>query len=505
MAKMTEKEALKFWDDYRKNIHRSTDIPFNEPEGDKQKRIVKLLNNFEAFCQYYFPSYCSAPFAKFQLKFAKKVIENDTIYSVQAWSREHAKSVIGGLFLPLFLKFNKKCRNTLYVSNNEDSAIRLITPIMAQLDSNQRIINDFGIQKSSWHWQAGDFITKDGWSYLAVGAGQSPRGSRNEEVRPNLILFDDIDTDEECRNQERIDNKWRWIEQAVIPTVSIDKDKRIIFLGNIISPESTIVKASRMADDFQIINILDKTGKPSWAKNTMENINYMLSKMSYASAQKEYFNNPIVEGTVFKELKWAKVPPLSKFKFLVAYGDGSYSNRETKTNSFKSLILIGELEGIYYVITCFLEQATNDKIVQWYFDAKNYVAGKSQIYNVVECNGFQDPWYEQTWLPSLADAEKQLGSMPMIPDDRDKPDKFSRIEGNLEPLNRMGKLVFNEDEKNNPHMIRLEGQFKAVAPNMKAHADGPDATEGGWWFINNKLRVTATITVGIPKRSKYKY
>ncbi len=504
MQFQNDKEALRYWEEYCRNIYRSTDVPTETP-AEKQKRINRLLSNFEEFCQFYFPKYASDPFAKFQLKAAKHIIDHDTTYAVLAWSREHAKSVIGGLFIPLFLKFNKKIRNVLYVSHTEDQAKRLIAPIRANLEHNQRFINDFGTQKSLALWQDTNFLTKDGCSFLAIGSGQSPRGSRNEEIRPDMIIFDDIDTDEECRNEIRMDNKWKWIEQAVLPTVSISKSKRILFLGNIIANNSTIVRASRVADFYQKVNILDEKGNPSWSKNLIEDIQYMLSKISYASAQKEYFNNPITEGTVFKELKWGKVPPLSKFKFLCGYADGAYSSKETKSNSFKALILMGEYEGNFYIIKARVEQCSTAKMIQWFFDMKNFVGEKSQIYNYIECNGFQEPWYEDVFRPAVVLAEKTNGSIPISPDDRDKPDKFARIEGNLEPLNRCGQLILNEAEKSDSGMKRLEDQFLAVHPTMSAHADAPDATEGAWWIITNKLRVVQIVTFGKQQRSKYKY
>ena len=77
----------------------------------------------------------------------------------------------------------------------------------------------------------------------------------------------------------------------------------------------------------------------------------------------------------------------------------------------------------------------------------------------------------------------------VMPDTRKKPDKFSRIEGNLEPLVRMSMLVFNEKEQSNPHVKRLVEQFKMFSPGMKAPADGPDAIEGGVWILNQK-RIT---------------
>ena len=97
----------------------------------------------------------------------------------------------------------------------------------------------------------------------------------------------------------------------------------------------------------------------------------------------------------------------------------------------------------------------------------------------------------------------------IIPDPRKKPDKFSRIEGNLEPLVRTGRLVFNIREKENPNMKRLIEQFKLFSPGMKAPADGPDAVEGGVFICNNKvLSITGqgeSLISGFRKTRKNKY
>ena len=114
---------------------------------------------------------------------------------------------------------------------------------------------------------------------------------------------------------------------------------------------------------------------------------------------------------------------------------------------------------------------------------------KTVLYAYVENNGLQNPFYEQVLLPLIHAKGKEpgiKGVLGITPDDRDKPDKYFRIEGTLEPLNRMGLLVFNIDEKDDPHMKRLEAQFKSVSPNSKT-MDGPDAIEGGVFKIQQKL------------------
>lgn len=64
-------------------------------------------------------------------------------------------------------------------------------------------------------------------------------------------------------------------------------------------------------------------------------------------------------------------------------------------------------------------------------------------------------------------------------DEKKKTDKGTRIEANLEPLNREGNLILNEAERDNPHMKEMEDQFKLFTLSLLYPADGPDSVEGG--------------------------
>jgi hypothetical protein len=257
------------------------------------------------------------------------------------------------------------------------------------------------------------------------------------------------------------------------------------------------------ADYYEVINILDKKGEITWKERfTMKDVNWMLSKLSYINGQAEYFNNPITEGTTFRDLKWDKVPPLSSFKFLVAYGDPAPSNKEAKGKPgacYKTIPLVGYSNGKFYIITCYLQHVLNSEFVEWYYFLHDYVAGKTQVYNYIENNSLQDPFFEQVFQPLFKKASEEKGHViPIIKDERKKPDKFARIEGNLEPLNSQGNLIFNEEEKKNPHMQRLKEQFEVVEPTLSALVDGPDAVEGAVWIINLKNRLQQPMKV-IPR------
>lgn len=486
--KTSDKQAVQEWDEFRKSLMEATIVDSSETHAEKILRRNKLQENPEEWFVYYFPSYCKSLPAKFHKQATKRLLENKRWYEVRAWSRELAKSA-RSMFEVLFLALRGDIKNVLLISNSGDNAQRLLMPFMINLESNLRIINDYGMQTKLGAWEAGEFTTIGGCSFRSLGAGQSPRGTRNESFRPDFILVDDIDTDEECRNPDRIENKWKWIEQALIPTVSVSGNYRILFNGNIIAKDCCITRAAKKADHLDIINIRDKNGKSTWSeKNSEIDIDKIEGLISTASVQKEYYNNPVSEGDTFKELVYGKIPPLGRFKFLVAYGDPAPSNSTNKKGSYKSLFLVGFLEGKYYIITGYLDKPKNEEFVSWYYYLKDFVQEKTQVYNYIENNSLQDPFYEQVFIPLFAEKAKQEAMIGIIPDNRKKPEKFARMEGNLEPLSRLGKLIFNEAEKRNPHMERLAEQFMLVNAQLNSPADGPDCIEGAVWIINQKLK-----------------
>lgn len=505
--KPDERFSLTDWDGFRKGILAATTVDETEAYPDKVKRVAALEADPEAWFAYYFPNYCTAKPAKFHTKATRRLLANNRWYEVRAWSRELAKSA-RSMMEVLYLSLTRQVNNVLLISNSQDNAERLLMPLMINLENNQRIIADYGNQQKPGSWEIGEFTTTGGVAFRALGAGQSPRGTRNEAARPDFILVDDIDTDEETRNPDRIQKKWEWIEQALIPTVSVSGNYRILFNGNIIARDCCITRAIEKADHTDVINIRDKSGKSTWPhKNTEPDIDKILSLISAASAQKEYFNNPVSVGDTFKQMTWGKVPPLSKFPFLVAYGDPAPSNTKNGSGSFKAVFLVGAMEGTYYVLTGFIDHVTNEAFVGWYYDLRDWAPEKVQLYNFIENNKLQDPFYEQVFIPLFAKLANERGFLGITPDTRSKPDKFSRIEGNLEPINRLGKLVLNEAEKQNPHMKRLEEQFLMVNPRLSAPADGPDCVEGAVWIVNQKLAAfsAGSFKVGSKPSKKKRY
>jgi len=489
-TKQSELEAQRKWAEYLDGLRRDTPVE-NLTKAEMLAKKRYLEDHPLEWIQYFFPKYAKYPFAAFQKRAIKRILDHDEWYEVLSWSRELAKSTIV-MFCVMFLVLTKRKRNVMLASATQDAAIRLLAPYRANLEANGRIIAFYDDQVNLGSWTDKEFITKGGAAFRAIGAGNAPRGSRNDEVRPDVLLVDDFDTDEECRNPDIVQKKWEWYEQAFYATRSISEPTLIIWCGNLIAKDCCVLRASKYADNHDVINIRDKDGHSSWPeKNTEEHIDTVLAKISTASAQKEYFNNPISEGEVFKDLVWGKVPALSKFKFLVAYGDPAPGERGKKGSSTKGVALVGQHDGKLYVVKVFLDHALNAEFIRWYFDLQEFVGGKVPIYNYMENNSLQDPFFQQVFKPLVQQMSRERGETLVIKgDSQKKTDKATRIEANLEPLNRNGLLIFNAAEQDNPHMKRLAEQFTLFTLSLKYPADGPDLVEGGWRIIRNKRHET---------------
>ncbi len=483
MSKAENNNAIKYWDKYKQDLIRATVVDNSETHEEKLKRIKRLEGNDEEWFKYYFPNYYSSEPAPFHKRSTNRVMNNPEFYEVRAWSRELAKSARTMMEVTK-LVLTKKKHFVIITSSSETAATKLLKPYKLNFENNQRIINDYGEQQNYGDWTDSAFNIKAGATFIALGAGQSPRGLRNEEIRPDVLLIDDFDTDEICRNPDRVDQNWDWLEQALFATRSISKPLLIIFCGNIIAENCCMKKAISRAKrlksgaKYEVINIRDKNGKSSWKKNTEENIDRVLALISWASGQKEYFNTPITKGKVFKKLHYGKMQPLNKYRFLVAYTDPSYK----KKGDYKATALIGRYKDEYHVIKMFCDKTTVAKMLDWNYQIKAYVGGKVPVFYYIEY-----PWIDDALKREIKEANKRHNTtLVPKPDERTKPDKFYRIEATLEPINRAGKLIFNQDLQGSEDMDNTEGQFLALSPTSRANDDAPDAVEGAKFVVDSK-------------------
>lgn len=315
MTEQERKDAYKRWLQQSERLARITSEDRMESPQERKRNIARALRDYDYFCQRYLRHYCECPNARFQNDAARYMYNNDNCRAVFKWPRGHAKSVHLDIGIPLWLKFNGKLHVMVLVGKSEDNADALLGDLQMELQSNRYIIEDFGEQYNAGCWQEGEFVTKDRCAFFSRGRGQSPRGLRFREMRPDYIVVDDLDDDEMCRSEARVREMTKWIKEALFGCFG-GKGGRFVMVGNLIGKNSVLQKIidSRTVHTSSV-NAFDRDGNPSWPERyTAEYLHGLEEFMGYRSFQKEYMNNPVTEGAVFQE-RWIRYKPMLRLKY----------------------------------------------------------------------------------------------------------------------------------------------------------------------------------------------
>ena len=490
-------QALEKWDEHCKNIQALTTVNKSEPPAEKQKRIKRAINEYAFFVEYYFPHFAKSKCGDFHIRAANKVRKEKNIIAVWEWARAHAKSVHFDIIIPLWLKIQqpREINVMVLVSKSEDMAITLLGDVQAELQFNQRYVNDFGLQMSAGDWKNGEFVTSDGTAFFARGRGQSPRGLRYKQFRPDYVIMDDLDDDILVENEARVRKMVDWVKEALYGTLDGGRG-RFMMVGNRIHKNSVLSKIAKSEGTYHnVVNIFDANGKPSWhQKYTIEEIATMEQFQGYRSFQKEYMNNPITEGAVFKNnwIQYKKMLALNKYEEQVIYIDPSFKSG-TK-NDYKAIKHWAKIGNEFHHIKAFVRQCSITEMVRWCYDYYEKIRDKAAVTFYMEANFMQD-----MILDAFDEEGKKRGFLlPIRADKRAKPDKFQRIES-ISPFWERGFAWYNEAEKTDKDMQTGIDQTLSFEKGSSAHDDGPDADEGAIFLLQSKAR-TANFEPAFGKR-----
>ncbi len=471
-----------------------------ESEQAKKNRIADLLKpgNETKFFNYYFSHLIDCDFAYFHKRDCKEVAANKDIFAMMEWPREHAKSIIWDVMMPMLLKAKGELTGMMVASANLNKANMLLGDIQAELMFNKRYISDFGEQYNQGKWQDGQFTSVDGIGFWAFGRGQSPRGTREAEKRPNYGVFDDIDDAVLVRNEDRVNEVVNWILEDFYGAMPIT-GSRLIGVGNRTGKKSVVahIVGDIEPDDpkreglyhskvFALENPrthkkdLGPKGAPAWKRYTREMILKKMRKMGWRRGLKEFFHEHTIEGKTFKEehLPWVDVLPLNLYDELITYNDPSY--KKTMTSDNKAIMLMGKTGRYFDIIDCFNRQCSTAEMVRGHYALASQVPDNLKIKHWMEANFIQDLMLEEYWRY----GEENPPMLRIRGDKRKKPDKEVRIE-NLTPLTEQCFIRFNRAHKQKPDMIETRDQFLGF-PTSGVKDDGPDAVEGGVHKLDKK-------------------
>jgi len=261
------------------------------------------------FGQYFFPSY----FPVEQSDFHREVIANLLTKErfVIAAPREHAKSTtVSFLFVSYCIAYERK-KFILIVSDTASQAENFLSDLKEELETNDDLHLMFGQFFGKEKWTAGDFVTKTGIRVLAKGAGQSLRGVRRKESRPDLVVVDDLENDELVNTLAQRDKLYNWFNKVLINVTG--KGGQIAVIGTILHYDSVL---SRLLDSkkddarwytkkYQALWTDGDEKKVLWAEWwDLERLLIRRQDIGEYAFQSEFLNDPIDESTAIFKRNW---------------------------------------------------------------------------------------------------------------------------------------------------------------------------------------------------------
>ena len=502
--------------------------PTTGPEGLRRKLGAI---DMEFFGRAYFPHYFSRPSPEFHreldaiwqqgvLKGRYPLTAADTktisrlpgVRRAVAAPRGHAKSTN--------LTFKGTMHSTLYgykhypiiISDSSEQAEGFLDNIRVEFEENTAILEDFGPLAGSV-WRSNVLVTKTNIKIEAIGSGKKIRGRKHRNWRPDLIILDDVENDENVRTPEQRKKLKDWFDKAV--SKCGDDYTDIVYIGTLLHYDSLLAKTLAnpayrsikykavirfsQADDlwqqwetiFTDLSNDDREAdalaffqahKAAMLEGTQvlweEKLSYydlMVMRVSEgeASFNSEEQNEPInPDDCLFME-EWFDYYNEAEVNF----GDPAFdffgfidpSLGKTKRSDFSAIVTLAKHKGsgYMYVVDADIERRHPDRIIADVLAKERWLrASFGHGYRKLGAETNQFQWFLKE---ELAKASAKAGLYLPIEEVQQTSDKVMRIQ-TLQPDVKNKYIKFNRRHK---RLLEQLTQFP-----MGAHDDGPDALEG---------------------------
>lgn len=162
--------------------------------------------------------------------------------------RGHAKSTTVDMTYPMWAGCFEQEEFIVIISDTYTQAAEFINALKDEFENNPKIKWLFGNMKGD-DWQDGEFVLSNGIKYAAKGSGMKIRGIRHRHTRPTLMIFDDIENDENIKSAEQRQKLYHWFTKAAIPALA--RGGRAVVIGTILHFDSLVNKVMKQQDVFK--------------------------------------------------------------------------------------------------------------------------------------------------------------------------------------------------------------------------------------------------------------
>ncbi len=376
-------------------------------------------------------SYCTAPFAPHHAQFWAWVwaiepgIRPDPFVAI--WARGAAKSSSAEMAV-VVLAARAKRRYALWVCATQEQADDHVSNVATMLESRQietnypsladRMMGKYGNSKG---WRRNRLRTAAGFTLDAIGLDTAARGAKLEEYRPDLIIFDDIDSGDD--SPEITERKIRTITRALIPAGS--PDVAILAIQNLIHPDSIFAQLAdgrakflrrrRVSGPIPAIEGLvyadrdDRTvitaGEPTWAGQSMAACQAIIDDSGISAFLAECQHDvTAAPGGMYDHLRWNRCTweqvPWGMLVRTVVWVDPAGTSSSTSDSCGLQADAIA-VDGTIYRLHSWEERATPQEAIIRALRVASWL-GADKV-------GIETDYGGDTWLSVFAEARRATG------------------------------------------------------------------------------------------------
>lgn len=503
-------------------------LPVTGPEGIR-KRLGAI--DMEFFGRAYFPHYFSRPSPEFHRDLdaiwqqgvlkgrypltprdARAISRMPGCRRAVAAPRGHAKSTT--------LTFKGTMHAVLYeykhypiiLSDSSDQAEGFLENIRVEFEENGLIREDFGDLQGKV-WRNNVILTASGIKVEAIGSGKKIRGRKHRNWRPDLLVLDDIENDENVRTPEQRLKLSNWFNKAV--SKAGDDYTDIVYIGTLLHYDSllahTLSNPGYKSIKYKAV-LAFSDAEDLWKQ--WEDIYTDLSNDSHEEDARAFFEahrEEMLEGT--KVLWEEKLSYYDLMKMRVDEGEASFNSEEqnepinpddclfqeewldyyneaevdfkdrnfiffgfvdpslgkTKHSDFSAIITLAKHKstGYMYVYDADIERRHPDRIIADILEKERRLRRDfGRGYKKFGCETVQFQWFLKE---ELVKASAKAGLYLPVEEVPQTADKVLRIQ-TMQPDIKNKYIKFSRRHK---RLLEQLLQFP-----MGAHDDGPDALEG---------------------------
>lgn len=253
MTKLSRKDFLKeitaLSAEFRTLIEAEVDGFDPDPRASLERR-VRAQQDFAFFKRTYFPHYIRHPNGilhdYLDTRLPEIVDNGKGDHEAIAAPRGNAKSTLVTQIFVIWCIVTGRKHFIPIIMDAFDQAATMLEAIKAELQFNPRLCMDFADATGGGRvWNAGVIITANDVKVQAFGSGKRMRGLRHGPHRPDLVIGDDLENDENVRSPEQRDKLDSWLKKTVLSLGAADDSMDVIIIGTILHYDSVLSRLLR--------------------------------------------------------------------------------------------------------------------------------------------------------------------------------------------------------------------------------------------------------------------